>query len=458
MMRGDDDLFSVMNEMAGKPKSSTSTHQLAPTKKQRARLIPEMKGYGEDDRICPENGKDSIWNPYISVKLEGLSLESLDANVFTPPTCPMVEVVRRRTYEKFKKNFHTSFNWIASNSQSHEPGQKKAKKAKVDANSLWIKLPSHSILERYYFACKVQETFQVMESRKSKKVGTLPKRASVAQITNLMNLGKEEGILIDPILLSTNNRASGNLLRNEIQFQFEREWKKATKGKDLKQVHEFFDSKPFLNRCTKMSRSINDIAIESECELLKDLRNKASEASSNSSRGGKNSFPRLALESRKEKDSSEVTESYAVSFSGLSFRVSKAHFVKLQRLFDRHNQTSTNQQDHQGAFLSSLFTILARYDLLEGAGLQSSLNGNVFDVLLNRFNCNMECFASPFNCRYGKLKAAEHGHAKASSRYVLVSSPTNTHIVFCMDCSKNDFVQLSQIQMKCLGRWAASST
>ena len=410
MMRGDNDLFSVMNEMAdeGKPKSSTSTPKASPSpKKQRARLIPEMKGYGENDRICPENGKDSIWNPYISVKLEGHSPESLDANVFTPPTCPHVEVVRRRTYEKFKKKFHTSFNWIASNSQSHEEqGKKNQKKAKVDANSIWMKLPSHSILERYYFACKVQETFQVMESRKSKKVGTLPKRASVAQIANLINLGKEEGILIDPILLSTNNRASGNLFKNEIQFQFEREWKKATKGKDLKQVHEFFESKPFLNRCTKMSRSINDIAIESEGELLKDLRKKASEASSNSSRGGKNGFPRLTLESRKEKDSKELTESYSVSFTGLSFRVSTAHFVKLQRLFDRHNQSSTNQQDHQSAFLSSLFTVLARYDLLEGAGLQSSLNGNVFDVLLKRFSCKMECFASPFNCRYGKLTAA----------------------------------------------------
>lgn len=450
MMRGDNDLFSIMNEMAGesdaKSKAATVAPQSSP-KKRRARLIPEINGYGEDDRICPENGKESVWNPYIAVNLEGVSL---DTPMVTPPTCPHVEVVRRRAYEKFKKKFHTSFNWITSNSQPN--GQTQTKKI-VDVNSLWVKLPSHSILERYHFACKVSETFQVMEARKSKNVGTLPKRASVGQIANLINLGKEENILIDPILLSTQNQASGVLLRNEIQFQFAREWRKATKGKDLEQVNEFFTSKSFLNRCTKISRAINDIGIEAESELLRDLRKKASEHSSNSSgKDNRKGVPKISLESRREKDSKEVTESYAITLSGLSFRISKPHFIKLQRLFDRHNQTSSNQQVHQDSFLSSLFTILARYDLLEGAGLQSSLNGNVFDVLLKRFNCNMECFASPFNCRYGKIH-----------EIIQILEMVCPHIKYSLSslsfpCPKNDFAQLFRILMRISDHSAASST
>ena len=49
-------------------------------------------------------------------------------------------------------------------------------------------------------------------------------------------------------------------------------------------------------------------------------------------------------------------------------------------------------------FPKLLFTILLRYDALEGAGLQSAIPSSVFDYLNSRFGCNFECFASPFNC------------------------------------------------------------
>lgn len=34
------------------------------------------------------------------------------------------------------------------------------------------------------------------------------------------------------------------------------------------------------------------------------------------------------------------------------------------------------------------------------------MGGNAFDVLLRHFDARMECFASPFNCRYSKYCSA----------------------------------------------------
>ena len=82
-----------------------------------------------------------------------------------------------------------------------------------------------------------------------------------------------------------------------------------------------------------------------------------------------------------------------VTFSGLSFRLHRAHFHKLQSLFQRHAADDN-------PFEESLFCLLCRYDTLQGAGLQAALPGAVMDVLLRRFECCTECFASPLNCRY----------------------------------------------------------
>jgi hypothetical protein len=44
--------------------------------------------------------------------------------------------------------------------------------------------------------------------------------------------------------------------------------------------------------------------------------------------------------------------------------------------------------------------------MLQGAGLQAALPGAVFDVLLRLYGCNLECFASPLNCRYERFFSA----------------------------------------------------
>lgn len=42
----------------------------------------------------------------------------------------------------------------------------------------------------------------------------------------------------------------------------------------------------------------------------------------------------------------------------------------------------------------------------QGGGFQAAAGGDAFDVLLRRFNVKMECFASPFNCRYASYCSA----------------------------------------------------
>ena len=64
-------------------------------------------------------------------------------------------------------------------------------------------------------------------------------------------------------------------------------------------------------------------------------------------------------------------------------------------------------------FPKLLFTILLRYDALEGAGLQSAIPSTVFEYLNTRFDgcgCEYECFASPFNCYKKNVSSSSCGN------------------------------------------------
>lgn len=43
---------------------------------------------------------------------------------------------------------------------------------------------------------------------------------------------------------------------------------------------------------------------------------------------------------------------------------------------------------------------------VKGGGFQASMGGDAFDVLLRHLGVKMECFASPFNCRYFRYCSA----------------------------------------------------
>ncbi|KAL3777651.1 hypothetical protein HJC23_005517 [Cyclotella cryptica] len=92
----------------------------------------------------------------------------------------------------------------------------------------------------------------------------------------------------------------------------------------------------------------------------------------------------------------------SIAFGGVSLRINESHLLKLKSLFGRTlsiiSPGCSDFQEYQHFFSQSLFTLLLRYDALEGAGLQSAIPPQVFRVLNHRYGCNWECFASPFNC------------------------------------------------------------
>lgn len=53
----------------------------------------------------------------------------------------------------------------------------------------------------------------------------------------------------------------------------------------------------------------------------------------------------------------------------------------------------------------------------KGGGFQASMGGDAFDVLLRHFGAKMECFASPFNCRYSRYCSAFKDTDKPFGRF-----------------------------------------
>eukprot|EP00961_Rhodomonas_salina_P223520 3022460-Rhodomonas_salina.1 len=88
-------------------------------------------------------------------------------------------------------------------------------------------------------------------------------------------------------------------------------------------------------------------------------------------------------------------------------RISREHFKKLSILFQRNSTSSKEEQQQQEQQLhEAIFCLLARYEALAGHGYQAALCGDGFDVLLDKFRCVAECFASPLNCRYSRFCSA----------------------------------------------------
>lgn len=95
---------------------------------------------------------------------------------------------------------------------------------------------------------------------------------------------------------------------------------------------------------------------------------------------------------------------HQLTYGSTNVTLSTAHFAKLRELFTRQQQGGLSPSAM--AFESALFSLLLRYDSLDGGGFQAALNEECFDVLLRHFGCAMECFASPLNCRYARFCSA----------------------------------------------------
>eukprot|EP00904_Undaria_pinnatifida_P005441 jgi/Undpi1/2026/HiC_scaffold_12.g05412.m1 len=122
---------------------------------------------------------------------------------------------------------------------------------------------------------------------------------------------------------------------------------------------------------------------------------------------------------------------YILQLGKNRLRMNSAHYEKMRELFRRtrgYEESPASGRTPSGGgsggggggsdgginhgsgwiaeFHDCLFACLMRYEALQGGGFQASMDGDAFDVLLRRFGVQMECFASPFNCRYGRYCSA----------------------------------------------------
>ena len=179
-------------------------------------------------------------------------------------------------------------------------------------------------------------------------------------------------------------------------------------------LQNIFSSHPFKRILQKLHKKTMYLAEETYAHFLSDLKKcsdrKAAEEQQQMNKGRKRkggkdksgSLPKIifidedddATTSRKNNDAGQQAK---VTCGGLSMKINIDHMQKLQRL---HKRTLSNilGADESSSFSRLLFTLLLRYDALEGAGLQSAIPYSVFRFLHNKFGCNFESFASPFNC------------------------------------------------------------
>jgi hypothetical protein len=99
--------------------------------------------------------------------------------------------------------------------------------------------------------------------------------------------------------------------------------------------------------------------------------------------------------------------------------ISTSHLIKAAQLWQFHNKSSSHQPITPKAilknvtaaiqglpdakdFLKHLYCCLARYETIKGAGYQCAVPPVAFDAAHQELGLGMtiECFASPFNCRY----------------------------------------------------------
>lgn len=86
---------------------------------------------------------------------------------------------------------------------------------------------------------------------------------------------------------------------------------------------------------------------------------------------------------------------------GVSFCLPAATLAKLKALHKAHARGACSSQ-----FASAALVVALRYHSLGGTGFQLSLPASAFRVLESTFGVQAECFASPFNCWFGRYCSA----------------------------------------------------
>jgi hypothetical protein len=331
-------------------------------KRQRGRLVTELDDYPDNSRTV---GSHSIWNPYVK-------LDNLPSSSFLPtlPTNPQVEVIRRRTYEKFKQGFYELLERIQL--------------------TLKVKLQIPALLEKWQMDCKLQEYQTVLTKKGNRAIAAASGRiiASTLEIRNLLlmqNDPEQKIQWMDPILLS---KLASSTFSQAFKLEFKKAYRDQKKGSE-EQLKQQLGSAKVGRKCQHMQKALHRFIAEGIDYFEKEISQIAAREALQSQSLKK--IPKIQRDN--------IRDQMKVTYLGLSFSVHVAHYEKLQRLFDRASECNAKGGNQDATFEEVLFCLLCRYDMLQGAGLQASLPGGVLDVLLEHLDCRMECFASPLNCR-----------------------------------------------------------
>ena len=179
-------------------------------------------------------------------------------------------------------------------------------------------------------------------------------------------------------------------------------------------LQNIFGSQPFKKIVQKLHKKMMYLAEDTYAHFLSDLKKtsdrKAAEEQQQLNKGRKRkggkdksgSMPKITFiddddDASTDRKKNDTDRQARVICGGLSMKINIDHMQKLERL---HKRTLSNilGADESSSFARLLFTLLLRYDALEGAGLQSAIPHSVFRFLHNKFGCKFESFASPFNC------------------------------------------------------------
>jgi hypothetical protein len=409
-----------------RPSSAPSLNHGRFIKTEPPRLRPELDGYPKNNFLA---GRHSIWNPLVAGDCSYRTTQSSDERAsprfngvdIVLPTNPVVEVIRRRVYEKFRQEAQILLRDFQD--------QKWMIRSTKTAVSI-TKLPLPSMLEKWHMDAKLNERHHINKIVASKVGNTehgsgtpnisgkkLNYMTSTVRIVQQRQRFVNQRIaLYDPILLSKwAPTLFSDVLRPEVQKAWQMSLKKAG----------IANSTHLPPKYEKKANQLQKALYRLVCETIESFEKQLQSASyqesiqsdSSSITNRRRKQPKISIPTHSGRGGGgsidESSSLVQITFSGVSFRLHKAYMEKLQRLYDRSSTSRSsddenNDNDHQyyPSFAEALFCLLCRYDTIQGAGLQAGVPGAVMDVLLQRFGCRFECFASPFNCRYDRFGSA----------------------------------------------------
>lgn len=357
------------------------------------RLSSELAGYPNNHHMA---GSCSIWNSMVQ-GMELRSSSSSSASSSQPsiwvilPTNPQVEVVRRRSFERFKMEMQELLqreaqNWEKLRQAQPGGGSGSSKRRFV--------LPVAQMIEKFHMDAKLQERHQ-----RGKQV---PANSSISAASTLEIFRKKTRLLsdrsgcYDAVLLS--RQAPPLFVDQVVRPQVHKAWKTSMSSSSSSS-----SSLPpkFGKKAQQLQKATFKFVSEALDSFDKQLQRAAQQEATQS---GSQRPPKIVHQSIDD-------DMLQVTFAGISFKLHSGYMEKLKVLFNReqHRRSISDREHHGGksmTFTEALFCLLCRYDSIQGAGLQASVPGSVMDVLLQHFDCRLECFASPLNCRYDRFCSA----------------------------------------------------